>query len=231
MPKWLFLFPLLSLVGCGAAPEPKFDLLGKSDNFEVRRYHPRIIAQTTVEASYDDAPNIGFRRLADYIFGNNTTAASIEMTAPVGVAPAAKPSGGDPDRGTNIEMTAPVSITPARANEYVITFTMPEEYTLASLPKPKNPQISISELPPKTYAAVRFSGSTDNDHVQAKTNELQALIKSAKLIPVDPSTGAVPTIARYDPPWTLPWFRRNEILIEIKDPGNDLKLPAPEAGR
>jgi hypothetical protein len=225
MLKRLLLFPLLTLVGCAATPEPKFDLLGKSNDFEVRHYHPRIIAQTTVEASYEEAPNIGFRRLADYIFGNNTTAAAIEMTAPVGVAPApAKPG------NAQIEMTAPVTIAANNSNaaQYVITFTMPENYTLATLPKPKNSQVTISELAPRTYAAVRFSGFTDVENVQAKTKELRDFIKSAKLIPIDPGTGAVPVVARYDPPWTLPMFRRNEILIEIQDPGTELKLPAAE---
>jgi hypothetical protein len=224
MPRWLLLLPVLSLVGC-ATPEPKFDLLGQSDSFEVRRYHPRLIAQTTVDASYDDAPNIGFRRLADYIFGNNTTSASIEMTAPVGIAPQPKSA------GTTIEMTAPVTISPnnSSATQYVITFTMPENFTLATLPKPNNPQVVIAALPPKTYAAIRFSGYTGADNVQAKTNELRTFIQSAPLIPLDPSTGAVPVVARYDPPWTLPWFRRNEILIEIQDPGPELKLPAHKA--
>lgn len=226
MPKWLFLFPLLSLVGCAATPEPKFDLLGKSGSFEVRRYHPRLIAQTTVDAAYDDAPNIGFRRLADYIFGNNSTSASIEMTAPVGIASTRpKPA------STNIEMTAPVTITPNNATQYVISFTMPENYTLATLPKPNNSQIAISQLPPKTYAAVRFAGTTGVDTVQAKTDELRTFIKSAHLIAVDAAAGPAPTLARYDPPWTLPWFRRNEILLEIQDPGPELKLPVDDAAR
>jgi hypothetical protein len=226
MPRWLFLFPLLSLVGCAATPEPKFDLLGQSGRLEVRRYHPRLVAQTTVDAPYDDAANVGFRRLADYIFGSNTTSASIEMTAPVGIAPAQPKSS-----GTTIEMTAPVTISPnnSSATQYVVTFTMPEHYTRASLPNPNNPQIVISELPPKTYAAIRFSGYTGADTVQARTNELRAFIKSARLIPLDPSTGATPAVARYDPPWTLPWFRRNEILIEIQDPEPDFTLPKEDA--
>jgi hypothetical protein len=227
MPRWLLLLPLLSLVGCAATPEPKFDLLGKSGSFEIRRYQPRLIAQTTVDASYDDAPNIGFRRLADYIFGNNTASASIEMTAPVGIASSPPKSS-----GTTIEMTAPVTITPnnSSATQHVITFTMPENYTLATLPKPNNPQVVIAALPPKTYAAIRFSGYTGADNVQARTDELRAFLESARLVPLDSSTGAVPTVARYDPPWTLPWFRRNEILIEIRDPGPAFSLPMEPSG-
>jgi hypothetical protein len=206
--KWLAFIPLLSLVGC-ATPEAKFDVLTQSDNFEIRRYQPRIIAQTVVDASYDDAPNAGFRILADYIFGKNTTSTSIEMTAPVDVAAAPKTS------GSSIEMTAPVEVAAmdTAGMRYVITFTMPEKYTLASLPKPTDSRITISQMPPKKYAALRFSGYTDASKVESRTRELRDYMNANQLT----ATGAIPILARYDPPWTLPFFRRNEILIEIRD--------------
>jgi hypothetical protein len=212
MLRRFMLLALTLLGGCAAVPEPKFDLLTRSDAFETRTYHPRIVAETVVEATYDDAPNIGFRRLADYIFGKNATAASIEMTAPVDTrvqAPRAP-------AGSSIEMTAPVQIAQADAarESYVITFTMPEEYTMATLPKPLDPQISIKELPAKSYAVVCFSGYTDAATVKAQTSALRDFIGKNQLS----EAAGEPILARYDPPWVLPWFRRNEILIEIKRP-------------
>ncbi|HVT83164.1 MAG TPA: heme-binding protein [Phycisphaerae bacterium] len=206
------LVALALLGGCASVPEARFDPLTRSGAFETRAYHPRILAQTVVEAGYQDAPNIGFRRLADYIFGKNATAASIEMTAPVDttVQPAATAA------SSTIEMTAPVEIATAESarESYVITFTMPEQYTLATLPKPLDPQIRIVEVPAKTYAVVRFSGLTDAATVKAQTSALRDFIEKSHL---SPATTA-PILARYDPPWVLPWFRRNEILIEIKRP-------------
>lgn len=239
MTRWLLLMPLFSIFGCASTPEPPFNRLAQAESFEVRRYQPRLIAQTTVDGSYDDAANIGFRRLADYIFGNNSTSASIEMTAPVGVAAAAPPS-----KGSSIAMTTPVTITPGTptntgalsnpgittAGSYVITFFMPQEYTRDTLPKPNNPQVVIEELPPQTFAVIRFSGTTDGQIVEAKTSELRSFIQASRLVPLG-AAGAVPVLARYDPPWTLPAFRRNEVMIQIQDPGSDFKLPAETAGR
>lgn len=90
---------------------------------------------------------------------------------------------------------------------------MPSEYTLASLPKPTNSAVRIREVPARTYAAVRYSGLNTESRINEETSRLQAWIKQQGF----ESTG-VAELARYNPPWTLPMFRRNEILIPIKDP-------------
>lgn len=186
-----------------ATEEPKFESLRKEDNVEIRRYVPVIVAETTVDGDMDSASSRGFQLIAGYIFGNNER---IAMTAPV-VAEAQK-----------IAMTAPVSIEPqnaedskmAGAQRWRIHFVMPSQYTLATLPKPLNPQVQLREIPAKTFATLTYSGINTESTVQEKTEQLLNWLKTQKI-----ETIGKPQLARYNPPWTLPFLRRNEILQEI----------------
>lgn len=192
-----------------ATEEPKFELLLKEDSFEIRRYVPQIIAETIVDGDMDSASNRGFRLIADYIFGNNQKA-NIAMTAPVVVEPE--------DRSEKIAMTAPVSVEPqteqegsmAGAKRWRIHFVMPSQYSMATLPKPVNSLVNLREIPAKTFATLTYTGFNSEAAVQAKTDELAGWIKAKHL-----ETVGKPQLARYNPPWTLPFWRRNEILQEI----------------
>jgi len=207
------LFGLLWTGNLMATEEPKFETLSKEGQLEIRRYAPLIVAETLVEGDMDSATNRGFRLIADYIFGNNQR---IAMTAPLVAEPAAtepKPA------SEKIAMTAPVSIEPQSGEvssmvgvkRWRIHFVMPSQYSLASLPKPVNPLVTLREVPAKTYATLSYSGFNTEAAVQEKTDELASWIKVKKLDPL-----GKPQLARYNPPWTLPWWRRNEILQEVR---------------
>lgn len=191
-----------------ATEEPKFESLRQEGNIEIRRYVPVIVAETVVEGDMESASKRGFQRIANYIFGHNER---IAMTVPV----VAEPQGS----AEKIAMTVPVSIeaqntdnrTMAGAQRWRIHFVMPSQYTLATLPKPLDPQVSLREIPAKTYAALTYSGINSESTVQEKTDLLLNWLKSQEI----PSIGQ-PQLARYNPPWTLPFMRRNEILQEIK---------------
>ena len=193
-----------------AIEEPKFDSLLKEDNLEVRRYAPQIIAETFVDGDMDSASSRGFRLIADYIFGNNEKA-GIAMTVPVVVEPAAG--------SEKIAMTVPVSIEPqteqegamAGAKRWRIHFVMPSQYSMATLPKPVNSLVGLREIPAKSFAAITYTGFNSESSAQAKTDELARWMKSKNLEAV-----GKPKLARYNPPWTLPFMRRNEILLEIR---------------
>lgn len=203
-----------------AVEEPRFDVLTEDGSYQLRRYAPVIVAETLVEGDMDAASGKGFRVIADYIFGNNTVTAAgadnasakITMTAPVTLEPVA--------RSAKIAMTAPVTAEPvaadasmATASQWRIQFVMPGEYSMQTLPKPVNPAVSLRELPARTFAVLSYSGLNTDAKVQKKTDELAAWMRSRQLQPV----GAA-QLARYDPPWTLPMWRRNEIQVEVKNP-------------
>ena len=213
----LFAF-LLGLSWAGQAmaiEEPKFEVIVSDGPFEIRHYAPTLIAETLVEGDMDEASNKGFRLIADFIFGNNQVAPSsgnekIAMTAPVTVEP----------QSAKMAMTAPVTVEPQSdasnvksAKIWRVNFVMPSQYTLASIPKPKNNAVSLREVPSKYFAVLKYSGFNTLSNVQAKTQEAMgwALKKNLTIV-------GTPQLSRYDPPWTLPMFRRNEIMVEVLAP-------------
>ena len=189
---------------------PAFEVTTVEGGFEVRRYAPLIVAQTVVEGDRESATREGFRRLAGYIFGRNTARASVSMTAPVSAAPAAATS-------AKIAMTAPVAAQPADAAggqaTWAVTFTMPRAYTLETLPTPQDARVTLVPVQGRLRAAVVFAGTTPPEAVEEKTRTLRAWIKSRGLVET-----SAPELARYNDPWTLPWNRRNEILIDVATP-------------
>ncbi len=188
--------------------EPKHKVLSSDENIEIREYAPILVAQVSVTGERKNAISAGFRILADYIFGNNSAAngesRKISMTAPVTMQPETKKGSGESQK---IAMTAPVS-TQQTKDKWRVQFTMPSQYTLQTLPKPNNPNIEIVEVPAQTYGVIKFSGLAGTEKVAAKTKELQSWMQAQNLT----ITGK-PELARYNPPWTLPFLRRNEIMI------------------
>ena len=193
-----------------ATEEPKYVLLEKSEPFELRAYAPRIVAEVKVDGDLDAASSQGFRLIAAYIFGKNQVSEKIAMTSPVGI------ESNDQGKGAKIAMTAPVTIEGVKSldksshNQWTVSFVMPAEYTLDTLPKPLDSQVKIRELPSEKRAVITFSGFYNEEKVQEKTRALQAWIKDKNL----KSTGE-PQFARYNPPWTLPFMRRNEVMIQV----------------
>jgi DNA gyrase inhibitor GyrI len=88
---------------------------------------------------------------------------------------------------------------------------MPSQYTMASLPKPNNGAVSLREVPAKTVAVAKYSGFNTESRIQEETQALVVWMQARKLVAAGPAQ-----LARYDPPWTLPMWRRNEIHIEIR---------------
>jgi hypothetical protein len=196
-----------------AIEEPKYTLIEKSDNIELRVYEPKIIAEVTVSGTIDEVGSKGFRLIADYIFGNNTTATGsnreISMTAPVTIKPTSEKSAMTAPVTLQAEPTADNSQTSMTETTWKMYFVMPSEYSLETLPTPNNSAVTLKQISASNYAVIRFSGFTGEKKVAKKTAELTAWLKKKSITP----TGT-PELARYNPPWTLPFWRRNEIMIE-----------------
>lgn len=193
----------LILSGCAVGIEkPKYTVLEKQGRFEVRQYPPQLIAETIVDADFEDAGNIAFKRLYSYISGNNKKKESISMTAPVS----------QQNLSEKISMTAPVIQTPFEG-KYAVSFLMPSKYTLETLPEPLDPSVTIKQVPAQTMAAVRYSGTWSQEKYQKQKASLEKFIQQKNLTPT-----ADPIFARYNPPFELWFLKRNEVLIPIKDP-------------
>jgi SOUL heme-binding protein len=190
-----------------AIEEPKYIVSEQEPPFEIRQYEPVLIAEVFVEGNRDEASNKGFRMIADFIFGNNEStqkeSQKIAMTAPVVVEPITD--------SKKIAMTAPVTIEQSEDKAWRVQFVMPKEYSIDTLPKPKNPLVKIREVPSKYFAVMTFSGLNNAEKIENNTKLLKQWLVSKNIQAI-----GTPQLARYNPPWTLPPWRRNEILIEIE---------------
>lgn len=186
--------------------EPAFTEVERIGDIQVRTYGERIAAETMVTGSSEAARNRGFQRLAGYIFGGNAARTSIAMTAPVAQGTDASASG----RSQSIAMTAPVAQGGAGQDRWMIQFFMPAEYTMATLPVPRDPAVVLAVVPAETYAVLRFSGLASARTVAAKQAELEAGLAGSAWV-----TQADPVVWFYDPPWTLPPARRNEVAVRV----------------
>lgn len=194
---------------------PTYTVLERKDAYEIREYEPYITAQVEVTGTYGETLNEGFRILADYIFGNNTKQTDISMTAPVIESESVS---------EKIAMTAPVIV---RENETLamtapviesgddqtrtISFVMPFEYTLETLPKPNNPKIKIILQEAQNVAVLRFSWYRGNERVQKKKQALLSLLVRDGI-----TSKNSPAYAGYNAPFTAPWLNRHEVMVEIE---------------
>ncbi|MDX1874660.1 heme-binding protein [Mycolicibacterium sp. 120266] len=183
--------------------EPKFNAVELARGVQIRHYGERIAAQTKVSGESEDrARSTGFRRVAAYIFGANDGGRSIAMTAPVAVQTGRS-------RGTKIAMTAPVA-QQGDDDEWVIRFFMPAEWTMDTLPKPDDPRVELVTVPPQKYAVLRFSGGYDARRVAEQTARLREILRENGF-----EAAGEPIAWFFDPPWTLPFRRRNEVAIPV----------------
>lgn len=185
-----------------ATEEPAFTLVRKQGNFEIRDYAPVIVAEVTLQGGAERARNAGFQPLADYIFAKDRKGPQIAMTAPVTQAPREQ-----------IAMTAPVTQRADSTSSWTVGFTMPAKYTMETLPAPVDPNVKLIPHPAKRMAVVRFSGTGSAGEMEQVRGDLMKQVATLGLTPV-----GAPVFAFYDPPWTLPFFRRNEVMVELAQP-------------
>lgn len=187
-----------------AIEEATYKVVKKDNKFEIRDYASHILAETVVEGNLEDAGNKAFKRLFRYISGNNRSRNKVAMTAPVSQQPI----------GEKIKMTAPVGQQRVKES-WAVSFMMPASYTLKTLPEPEDPTVTLRQVPVRRMAAVRYSGFWSEKGYLRYKLELESWIHERGLTIVGD-----PIWARYNPPFT-PWFlRRNEILIPV-DTGTD----------
>ena len=178
--------------------QARYDVFETHGAIEIRDYAPMIVAEVSVTGDREKAISDGFRLIADYIFGNNISSQEVAMTAPVIQQPSEK-----------IAMTAPV-IQQGDEGLWVVRFVMPSAYTMQTLPKPNNSEVILKQIAGKRFAVIRFSGLAGDKSLEAHTKELEAFILENNL-----QTVSEPTYAFFNPPWTVPFLRRNEVMIEI----------------
>ncbi|MDG2153400.1 MAG: heme-binding protein [Crocinitomicaceae bacterium] len=163
---------------------PKYTLIKSYDGFELRQYGSMILAQTVMtSSSYETSSSTGFRTVANYIFGGNDENKKIAMTSPVIM-----------DMGDETKMS----------------FVMPKEHSMASLPEPNSDQVEILPVSPKKYAVLTFPGYANNKKIAKYSNRLLKSVKAEGLETI----GNIQFMG-YNAPWQV-IGRKNEVAIEVK---------------
>lgn len=207
MLKKMVLWMIAALLMLGAAiwgpivsnvEQARYQIVDRKDNTEIREYPSAIVAETEVSGERNEAISQGFRTIADYIFGNNTSAQKVAMTAPV-----------TQQRVEDHAMTAPVT-QQGDGLTWRVRFFMPAGLTIKTLPRPNNPSVKLKELSDKRFAVIRFSGVASQESLKLHTEELNRFVREKHL-----NALSSPAYAFYNPPWTLPFLRRNEVMVEI----------------
>ena len=186
--KYFFLIILL-ISRAMSLETPKYSVLEKKANFEIRSYKNFIVAHTDVQSEYKQATSMGFRRIANYIFGGNDKNLKIPMTAPV------------------------ISTSPGiNPNFYKVMFFMPSNYSLKNLPKPNLESVKIEELKIEKVAVIKFGGWATNENCLKYQKKLENWLQKKSI-----KTDSNFLVAQYNSPWAIPPFRKNEILVRLTD--------------
>lgn len=193
----------LALAGCSvfgakAAPEPEFTQISKEAPFEIREYPELVLVKTSMTTEEDDA----FMRLFRYISGANEGEREIAMTAPVLENPT----------GTEIAMTAPVLQNSALGEPTEMAFILTADFTADTAPIPTDPAVKLGVIPSRRVAVVTFNGRANAEDFADNRDKLQAWMKAGGLTAAGPAE-----LAQYNPPWTVPALRRNEVLIPLAE--------------
>jgi effector-binding domain-containing protein len=182
-----------------ATEEAPYTVIKTDDIFELREYAPQVLAEIIVDGNLEGAGNKAFRPLFRYISGDNKSRDKIAMTSPVSQV----------KKGEKISMTAPVSQQSVQG-KWAVSFMMPASYTMETLPTPDDPNIKLRQVPARRVAAVRYSGFWSEEKYLLNKDKLDAWIKKNRFAVV-----GEPVWARYNPPFTFWFMRRNEILIPV----------------
>jgi len=183
-----------------ATEEAKYAVLEKDGHFELRQYEPCIVAETLVEGDFDEVGNAGFRRLFRYISGDNQAKIPISMTSSVV----------QEMRSEKISMTAPVT-QQKTGNYWSIAFVMPAEYTMDTLPIPTDAKVTLRSIPARLVAVITYSGTWSESRYEEHKAMLDMMMSKRKL-----KTAGEYIYARYNPPFTLWFLRRNEVLVPVE---------------
>lgn len=189
-----------SVIGIQGEEQPQFTLLKAEGNKEIRLYKEHVAAQTQVSGEFKDAQGEAFGRLAGYIFGDNANDQSISMTAPVFQTP------------TTDNITDSMDENIAASDQWTMSFFMPSEYELEQLPVANDDRVVIKAMPERLVAAIRFSGLWKEETNKRKAEELVSWVSDVTGYEVVSEA----EFAGYNPPWTLPWFRTNEMIVELR---------------
>ena len=197
----------LLLTGCDVLgyasffEQPNYTVLEKlPGSIEIRKYEMRTFAESQVNGTDMTARRNCFRLLLNYISGANENAEKIRMTVPVSTP--------------QIQLKEPKIDTLATSienNTYTMRFFLPRDFSIKSAPTPENQGVSIGQIPPQVEASLRYNGSQSDSRAKIHQERLIAALNSSEWRPTK-----TPSALYYNPPFSVPILRRNEITVPVE---------------
>ena len=172
--------------------EPEYNIVKKTDVYEIREYKKRTVAEVIYGGE-----DSGFRVLFDYISGSNKGAKEVEMTIPV-------------MQSKEIDMTVPVTQS-ASDGKMSMRFFLPMQYSKQNAPEPNDERVRIIDLPAEYFAVISYSGFASDGNFEEHYTELKAALDKDGMVIKGP-----PIKATYNSPFTPPFLRRNEAMYPLE---------------
>lgn len=191
----------INTFGIRTGESPKYEVVHEDGELEIRRYPAFLCARTFAGGDYAASSETGFKRLASFMSGHNS--GNVRLYPPDSLAQSNL-------RGESIAMTTPVFQAPGEGG-WTMAFILPRKYTFGTAPKPLDPKIELEQVPPQTMAILRYSGNVDEDRIQRKFRELRGWVQSIGWRSI-----SEPLAAQYDPPFTISFLKRNEVLVRAE---------------
>ena len=187
----ILLFNIFSIKQTMSYEEPKYKIIESTDIYEIREYGDRLAVE--IEYSNEDS---GFKYLFNYISGENKSSEKVKMTVPV-------------TQSAKIDMTSPVTQS-TQDGIMKMQFFLPSKFTLENVPQPTNERVNLVMIKKDIYAVISYSGRLTNQNYSKNYKKLINHLTKDGLDFIEPDIKAT-----FNGPFTLPIFRRNEIMIKI----------------
>ena len=187
----ILLFNIFSIKQTMSYEEPKYKTIKTSDVYEIREYDDRLAVE--IEYSNEDS---GFRYLFNYISGENKSSEKVKMTVPV-------------TQSVKINMTTPVTQS-SQGGKMKMQFYLPSKFTIKNAPQPTNERVNLIIIKGGVYAVISYSGRLTNRNYSKHYKKITNQLNKDNIEFIEPAIRAT-----YNGPFTLPIFRRNEIMIKI----------------
>ena len=187
----ILLFNIFSIKQTMSYEEPKYKTIKTTDVYEIREYDDRLAVE--IEYSNEDS---GFRYLFNYISGENKSSEKVKMTVPV-------------TQSVKINMTTPVTQS-SQGGKMKMQFYLPSKFTIKNAPQPTNERVNLIIIKGGVYAVISYSGRLTNRNYSKHYKQIINQLNKDNIAFIEPAIRAT-----YNGPFTLPIFRRNEIMIKI----------------
>ena len=187
----ILLFNIFSIKQTMSYEEPKYKTIKTNDVYEIREYDDRLAVE--IEYSNEDS---GFRYLFNYISGENKSSEKVKMTVPV-------------TQSMKINMTTPVTQS-SQGGKMKMQFFLPSKFTIKNAPQPTNERVNLIIIKGGVYAVISYSGRLTNRNYSKHYKQIINQLNKDNIEFIEPAIRAT-----FNGPFTLPIFRRNEIMIKI----------------